>query len=408
MSIGSNGREAIQREVEKLLRSLDERREELWAGSPPSDPLDLIDPRIIATKILGVRYSEPMEIPSPAGHGRIAGWMDRTKGEISVAQSLSPEVQRFTAAHEIGHWVLHPGAEYFRDAPTDGGDRDKKRPIEEREADSFAAALLMPEDLVRKHFRRHFGVDTLADSQVDEDLAALLSFGTGKEKEVKPSTFKTTRDVSKWAARCFSLRTQSSISLASLFKVSIGAMAIRLEELKLIPKVSDPDGVVSSESSKTIAPRVQRRKAAARVAGIKLNYDVFISYSKKDKKFVQKVVSRLREHGLKPWFDEFLVPGVRWIQGIEGAMKKSRTAAVLLGPQGFKRYQEFEVEMLVNEFFIELERPIIPVFIPGWSEKMPLLLKGFHCVDLRQDDPEAWTRLIDGIVNGVSKAKLSS
>jgi hypothetical protein len=54
--------------------------------------------------------------------------------------------RRFTIAHEIGHFVLHPG----RVAPERGGPANQAGRDQEREADVFAAELLMPEHLVRQ------------------------------------------------------------------------------------------------------------------------------------------------------------------------------------------------------------------------------------------------------------------
>ena len=54
--------------------------------------------------------------------------------------------QRFTIAHEIGHFVLHPE----RCRPERGGAVNEAGRMEEREADTFAAELLMPDHLVRK------------------------------------------------------------------------------------------------------------------------------------------------------------------------------------------------------------------------------------------------------------------
>lgn len=64
----------------------------------------------------------------------------------------------FTVCHEIGHWELHRGlatmprlalAAEFGGGPVDLVCRDGERTVIEREADRFAAALLMPESLVR-------------------------------------------------------------------------------------------------------------------------------------------------------------------------------------------------------------------------------------------------------------------
>jgi hypothetical protein len=54
--------------------------------------------------------------------------------------------RRFTIAHEIGHFMLHPP----RARMERGGRVSEAGRLEEREADSFAAELLMPEPLVRQ------------------------------------------------------------------------------------------------------------------------------------------------------------------------------------------------------------------------------------------------------------------
>jgi hypothetical protein len=54
--------------------------------------------------------------------------------------------RRFTIAHEVGHFVLHPA----RVRPERGGHVTEAMRSEEREADAFAAELLMPEPLVRQ------------------------------------------------------------------------------------------------------------------------------------------------------------------------------------------------------------------------------------------------------------------
>ena len=70
---------------------------------------------------------------------------------IGVNNSEAPVRQRFTIAHELGHYYLHPQKDTFVDY------RDNKKEIvstpREREADMFAAALLMPRDQIEKDFR---------------------------------------------------------------------------------------------------------------------------------------------------------------------------------------------------------------------------------------------------------------
>ncbi len=68
--------------------------------------------------------------------------------------------QRFTLAHEIGHVLLHAGSDrvfvdrrFFRNEWSSKGELR-----EEIEANAFAAALLMPQSLVRQHLAADAGI----------------------------------------------------------------------------------------------------------------------------------------------------------------------------------------------------------------------------------------------------------
>ena len=94
---------------------------------------------------------------------------------IGVNDNEAPVRQRFTIAHELGHFLLHPRKDTFVDY------RDNKKDIMrtavEKQANMFAAALLMPRTLLEKDFRalikKGFGeaeLMFLADKyQVSED-----------------------------------------------------------------------------------------------------------------------------------------------------------------------------------------------------------------------------------------------
>jgi len=81
---------------------------------------------------------------------------DGTRRYIGLNTQTSRRRQRFTAAHELGHLILHDGKELIVDQAvlrvdlrnhlsSMGTDR------EEVEANTFAAALLMPERIVLRH-----------------------------------------------------------------------------------------------------------------------------------------------------------------------------------------------------------------------------------------------------------------
>jgi Zn-dependent peptidase ImmA (M78 family) len=73
---------------------------------------------------------------------------------IGINSSHRPRRQRFTAAHELGHLLMHPGQPLLVDSSVRVNYRDKvssqATDAEEVEANAFASALLMPEALIRE------------------------------------------------------------------------------------------------------------------------------------------------------------------------------------------------------------------------------------------------------------------
>ena len=90
---------------------------------------------------------------------------------VGVNAFHHPNRKRFTIAHEIAHFVLHSGQQASFHDRTFARRADDANPME-READRFAAQLLMPEADVRELIRLgvttlsglagHFGVSALA------------------------------------------------------------------------------------------------------------------------------------------------------------------------------------------------------------------------------------------------------
>lgn len=106
---------------------------------------------------MGLSYDEPYEIGSIGGV-EVAGVLEREARRIAIAGRFPLEVRRFTGAHEVAHWVLHPAAKALRESPaTDRALRSPFRTSREREADLFAADLLMPVKAVEEAYSKLFG-----------------------------------------------------------------------------------------------------------------------------------------------------------------------------------------------------------------------------------------------------------
>ena len=159
----------------------------------------------------------------------VAATIDNSAKKVNLAHRFSKEVRKFTAAHELGHALLHKAVELHRDKAIDGA--MVSRVGVEFEADKFATYFLMPEKLVRSIFKRIFLTD---EFDLDETAALALGisdYGLAKKK------FSTTRELSKALARAERFNGVHFNSLANIFGVSIEAMAIRIEELKLVKKI---------------------------------------------------------------------------------------------------------------------------------------------------------------------------
>lgn len=95
-----------------------------------------------------------LEFECQAMPDNVSGWIERLpNGSYKVAvNSGHPSTrQRFTAAHELGHYIYHrdllgDGVGDNRAYRTEGTDRPNAniRPVHERQANSFAANVLMP------------------------------------------------------------------------------------------------------------------------------------------------------------------------------------------------------------------------------------------------------------------------
>lgn len=221
------------REIELIARNL---QNEMWRHQldlfPDRqilNPVDIIDP-IVALASIGYRtgWSDSLGEYSIEGESvEVAGTIDRSAQVVRISRRFSPEIRNFTAAHELAHAMLHEGVGLHRDRALDGTLERITRESTEREADKFATYFLMPEKYVRIAFERVFKTQKFV---LNEETA----FALNSDLDTLRSKCKTKRDLSRLLAGATRYDGTPFRSLSEQFHVSIGAMAIRLEELRLI------------------------------------------------------------------------------------------------------------------------------------------------------------------------------
>lgn len=220
----------IESRARKLQMQIWEQRHVIWPDRE-AKPLEMLDPAIAAF-ILGVKYEihEELRLLGQSNQYEIAGIFDRQSEKIAVSRRFSDEIMRFTGAHEIGHFLLHPGHVMHRDRPIKGlASSTYNRASQEVEADYFAACFLMPRKIVKEALESIFL--TKAPFVFDDHSAFWLNPGNSAAL-LRP--YDGALDRAHALASAQSYGGRHFTSLAKLFRVSPSSMAIRLTELGLI------------------------------------------------------------------------------------------------------------------------------------------------------------------------------
>ncbi len=139
----------------------------IYGGTPP--PVD-VEELAESLCCLRVRRADDLsDIPGAPGAGvALSGMLLPARREVWVNRHESRERRRFSGAHEVGHFLLHaqgqPDGVFCRAGDLQPGPDSSER-LREREANRFAAELLMPEPLVTREAERH-GADPISLAEV--------------------------------------------------------------------------------------------------------------------------------------------------------------------------------------------------------------------------------------------------
>lgn len=181
-------RPSIEKEARLLQFEIWQHRQILFKFGVP--PIHAMFQPSIAADVLQISLNELPRLESGRSGVEAAGTLDVNRGIISVSTRFKPQVRRFTAAHEIGHYQLH---KYLGNSGIIHRDRPvhdltaMNRPKMEQEADYFAACFLAPAKLVREEFARRFGATPL---KLDETIAWHLCRDNYTDLFVEPRKLK--------------------------------------------------------------------------------------------------------------------------------------------------------------------------------------------------------------------------
>jgi len=222
-------------EIEQFVRQL---QNTLWtyhdkiSKQPrPDNLIEILKPDVVLEKLLGYQYDKPQSLGqyiSEEGLFEIAGTIDKAGKYVAVSQNFSKETQNFTAAHELGHALLHKQTVLHRDKAIEGSVTGVKRETVELEADKFAAYFLMPKKVVQGLFKHLFLTDRFI---LNEGTVLAL---TGERLSDFKKKCKNTRELSRFLATAEFYSNESFKSMSEIFGVTKETMAIRLEELGLV------------------------------------------------------------------------------------------------------------------------------------------------------------------------------
>ena len=221
----------VERIVQRLLGIIWKRKNKIWRENVPEDPIDMLDPKIVFKRILGYDFYQHTTLgryEDVGGRFEVAGQIDQEKRSVAISDQFPRESRKFTAAHELGHALLHEQSVLHRDRAIDGSTLQGLRDPRERQADKFATYFLMPKRLTKERFRAIFLTEKF---RITEESAFALNAGSAEAVRKQCGDL---RGLARTLAMAKSYNGTQVYSLAEQFGVSELAMAIRLEELDLV------------------------------------------------------------------------------------------------------------------------------------------------------------------------------
>jgi hypothetical protein len=123
-------------------------------------------------------------------------------------------------------------------------------------------------------------------------------------------------------------------------------------------------------------------------------YDVFLSHNSQDKPQVRKLAERLKEAGLRVWFDDWVIkPGDDIYLAIERGLEAARVQVLCLSPSALgSEWVTLERSTVLFRNPSNAGRRFVPLLLADCT--LPDTLRRYKYVDFCQETPEAFDELL--------------
>jgi hypothetical protein len=148
--------------------------------------------------------------------------------------------------------------------------------------------------------------------------------------------------------------------------------------------------------------RTQRREAEGRTLELTSAYDLFLSYSSRDRGVVSEIAEILIDMGIKVFMDTLLRPGDNWTEMLSKGLLDSRAFGICLSENSSKsEYVEKEIENALSKLSTKEDFMILPIMLPGSTyDMLPQALRTIQALDLRDGiSPSKIKKLAEALKN---------
>ena len=127
-------------------------------------------------------------------------------------------------------------------------------------------------------------------------------------------------------------------------------------------------------------------------------FDVFLSHNSRDKPRVKKLAERLRDDGVRVWYDEWEIQsGDIIFQKIESGLESTRSLVLVMSPHAFgSDWVSMERTTVMHRDPMNKERRFIPLLLEACD--IPDTIRRYRYVDWRAESDDEYEKLIRAIL----------